>query len=129
MPPTAICSVRRYLPPTTAPMRESSVMPDSLNHRAEHDLGDLGGGEEAHRRPPETRASAHVDVGVALTPQTGDERLLQVHEVRPGPDLSPVGVPGQLEADAERGRLDHGARLVRQEHKLAARIAPRQRSA
>src|SRR5262249_19545381 len=56
--------------------------------------------------------------------EPGDNGLLEVHEVLPRPDLAPVRVPRELESNAVPVRLERGARLMREEHELAACVTP-----
>jgi hypothetical protein len=60
--------------------------------------------------------------------QAGSERLLQPHEMVPGPELPAVGVSGQLQVKSRSGRHRRAAWLVRQqqaEHRLQGRVGQR----
>ena len=72
--------------------------------RAQHDLGDLGGREQPHRRAPEAGAAAHVELRAPFAVAPRDGRDHEPHEQPERPDLAAVRVPRELEVDAAARR-------------------------
>src|SRR4051794_2917041 len=68
---------------------------------AEHEQGDLAGGEDAEWWAPEAGAAAGVEEGAgAVVAEAGEGGLVDADQVVEGPDLTAVGVAGELEVDA-----------------------------
>src|SRR5439155_12719882 len=120
-PRSSVTTPRASGPRTRPPPRPR------LRSSAEDDLGDLGRSAEAHRRSPVAGPARDIQMRLAVLHQPGDVRLLQLDQVVPGPDLSAVGVSGELHVDAEaRGFVDRLG-LVREQHARARFVAAGER--
>ena len=76
--------------------------------------GDLRRRAKAFGWPPIAGAAADVDPTILKAMQAGGEGLLEADEEIPGPELSTVGVAGNLQLKAGVRGILCAARLVRQ---------------
>ena len=60
--------------------------------RPQNQFGNFSGCPQAHRRPPETGTSTHVDLRIAAPVHALDEGSGQSYEVTEGPDLTGMRV-------------------------------------
>src|SRR5690606_14599414 len=95
--------------------------------RAQHDLHDLGRRSETHRRPPEARAAADEEPRASALVLARDVLADQPHDVAERPELPAVRVSGDLQVDVVLRRAPERARVVREQHDRARRIASGER--
>src|SRR5690606_37797545 len=121
--PTRISARTAKLRFFTRPPARASHQSARFSSNQDH-LRDLGRRAQAHGRPPESGALADVDLGeVAVAMQARHVGLRQRNQHAEGPNLAAVGMPRELQADAQPRRVVDGARLVSQQHQLPLRIA------
>src|SRR5207244_3353742 len=94
---------------------------------AQHDLGDLRRRREPHRRTPETRAAADVELRTVATKRPADVGRAQTDEPSEGPELTTVRVSGELEVDAALRRGGERRRIVGEQHERTIPLASRER--
>ncbi len=82
--------------------------------RNQSDSGDFRWNAQAVGRSPVAGAAAHVNPKIPQTMQSGGERLEVAYEKIPGPELTAMRVPGDLNVEAGAGRGIRRTRLVRQ---------------
>jgi hypothetical protein len=79
-----------------------------------HD-GHVGACPDPHRRRPVAGTAGDVGLGVPVTAQSLNDRLLKADDVVERPQLAAVSVPGQLQVHTGRCGLRHLHRLVREQ--------------
>src|SRR5271157_3850421 len=89
--------------PAGRPYSRSSTRITSL-WAAESNVNQFRGRHETHGRAPSPYPPANIQVAVPDSMQAWCTRIESFRNVNNREKLSPMGVPAQLEADAQRGR-------------------------